>query len=286
MWLRKLPPEAFTDALPKLPDGELFCRRIANHFPHSRKLASIWLRALADVAELGHEPAAVWIAREIVRGQPRVMPARLRLISLWSWYSIQPTTVGHALMEKPWTPQMRLGSAIAAADDWKERISLEINLGAQPIGDMWLRPGNMAGYDFLPLDSVAAIAEEATAMRNCLRRFGTRLAHNWRRLWSVRQNGQRIATLSVGVQRLNPLPAVVELRGPGNAPVSRELWWVAQQWLQTHDLARIETCELDYGAAALDRPTWLRLWRPYWLAKRRIPDWLPIAPSRDALEAL
>jgi hypothetical protein len=36
----------------------------------------------------------------------------------------------------------------------------------------------------------------------------------------------------------------------------------------------------------LDRETWVSLWRPYWLAKRRIPDWLPIAPSREALEAL
>jgi hypothetical protein len=25
------------------------------------------------------------------------------------------------------------------------------------------------------------------------------------------------------------------------------------------------------------RASWLSIWRPYWLAKRRIPDWLPIA---------
>jgi hypothetical protein len=30
----------------------------------------------------------------------------------------------------------------------------------------------------------------------------------------------------------------------------------------------------------------MSLWRPYWLAKRRIPHWLPIAPSREALEML
>jgi hypothetical protein len=42
----------------------------------------------------------------------------------------------------------------------------------------------------------------------------------------------------------------------------------------------------DWGTAPLDRASWVSLWRPYWLAKRRIPGWLPIAPSRDALGML
>jgi hypothetical protein len=53
-----------------------------------------------------------------------------------------------------------------------------------------------------------------------------------------------------------------------------------------HDLSQIDMGELKWDTAPLDRATWLSLWRPYWLTKRRIPDWLPIAPSRDALEAL
>jgi hypothetical protein len=40
------------------------------------------------------------------------------------------------------------------------------------------------------------------------------------------------------------------------------------------------------GIRPLHRPTWPSLSQPYWLAKRRIPEWLPIAPSRDALESL
>jgi hypothetical protein len=42
----------------------------------------------------------------------------------------------------------------------------------------------------------------------------------------------------------------------------------------------------DWGTPPLDRATWTSLWRPDWLAKRCIPGWLPIAPSRNALEAL
>jgi hypothetical protein len=191
MWLRKVPPEALARPIMRLPDGELFRRQVANHLPRSPKLAPTWLQVVADVAELAHEAAAVWIARELVREPRRVNPARLRLISLWSWFSGQPATHGHELIGRPWTPDMRVGTALAAADDWRMIIALHVNLGRQPITDMWLQAGRVAGYDFLPLSSIAAIAEEADAMRNCLQAYGYNLAQSLAALeciagWSAR----------------------------------------------------------------------------------------------------
>jgi hypothetical protein len=61
------------------------------------------------------ESAAVWIAREFVREPRCVNPARLRLVSLWSWFSNRPGTFGHRLIQRPWTPDMRIGAALAAA---------------------------------------------------------------------------------------------------------------------------------------------------------------------------
>jgi hypothetical protein len=286
LWLRKLPPEALARPIPRLPDGELFRRQIANHLPRSPKLAPTWLQTVADVAELAHEPAAVWIARELVREPLRVKPARLRLISLWSWFSVQQATFGNELIGRRWTPDMRIGPALEAADDWRMMIALHVNLGHEPISDMWLQPAQVAGYDFLPLISTAAIAEEAKAMRNCLNTYGYNVAHNRSRLWSVRRSGERIAMLKVACRYRDPLPNIVELEGAGNTDAPRELWWAARQWLHMHDLSQIDMGLRKWGTAPLDRATWLSLWRPYWLAKRRIPEWLPIAPSRGALNTL
>jgi hypothetical protein len=286
LWLRKLPPEALARPIPRLSDGELFRRQIANHLPRSPKLAPTWLQTVADVAELAHEPAAVWIARELVREPLRVKPARLRLISLWSWFSVQQATFGNELIGRRWTPDMRIGPALEAADDWRMMIALHVNLGHEPISDMWLQPAQVAGYDFLPLISTAAIAEEAKAMRNCLNTYGYNVAHNRSRLWSVRRSGERIATLKVACRYRDPLPNIVELEGAGNTDAPRELWWAARQWLHMHDLSQIDMGLRKWGTAPLDRATWLSLWRPYWLAKRRIPEWLPIAPSRGALNTL
>ncbi|WP_456668894.1 hypothetical protein [Bradyrhizobium sp. USDA 3240] len=286
LWLRRLPPEALTRPLAALPDDELFRRQIANHLPQLPKLAPIWLQSVATVAEVAHAQAAVWIARELVRVPPRTDPGRLRLLSLWAWFSRQPTTLGHALIDRTWTPNMQIGSALAAADAWHTMISLHVSLGAQEITDMWLQPGRVEGYDFIPLNSTMGISEEADVMQNCLRTYGANLAHNRSRLWSVQRCGRRIATLKVAVRFDDPLPAIAELRGIRNTAVPREVWWAARQWLHAHDLLRIDMAQRKWGTASLDRPTWRAIWRPYWLAKRRIPEWLPLAPSRRALNAL
>lgn len=286
MWLRKLPPEALSRPIAKLPDGEIFRRQIANHLPRSPKVTPIWLQAVADVADLAHEAGAVWIAREIAREKQGMNLNRLRLVGVWAWFSGQPDTLGCRMIQKPWAPDMRIGSALGAADDWLTNIGLRVNLGREPIADVWLQPARVAGYDFLPLASVSDITEEAAAMRNCLCTYGYRLAHNRSRLWSMRKDGQRVATLSVASGYRDPLPNIVELTAAGNAEAPLEVWWAARQWLHIHDLTQVDTKRRDRGTVPLDRVTWISLWRPYWLAKRRIPEWLPLAPSRAALAAL
>jgi hypothetical protein len=48
----------------------------------------------------------------------------------------------------------------------------------------------------------------------------------------------------------------------------------------------IERVRLDAEQTALDQAAWVALWRPYWLEKRRIPSWLPLAPHRAVLSRL
>jgi hypothetical protein len=283
-WLRKLPPEAPTRPIAKLPDGKAFRRRIANHLP-SRKLAPVWLQAVADMADLAHDAGALWLAREITR-QERPKLDRLRLIGLWAWFSSQPGTFGHGMIETPWTPAMRLAVARGAADDWRTTFTLYLDLGREPVAEPWLKPAHVCGYDFLPLMSAEQIVEEASAMNNCVRTYGDSVAHNQARLWSIRRQGERVATLSIEIGNCDPLPTIGQVKAWANGPATVEVSWAARQWLHMHDLPRLDTKRRQWGTVPFDRATWLALWRPYWLAKRRIPDWLPLMPSRAAVDAL
>jgi hypothetical protein len=285
LWLRRMPPEALARPIGRLPDSKSFQRRIANHLP-SRKAAPIWFRAVADAGELADEAFALWIAKEIVRDRRSMKLKRLRLVGLWAWFSGQFDTFGGSLIRKRWTPDVQFRSVLEAADDWHETISLHAHLGRDPIADLWLRPALVCGYDFQPLASVSEIADEAMAMSNCLRTYGERLALNRSRLWSVRKDGQRVATLDVAFRFQDPLPQVVQLKGAANSKPPFEVWWASRQWLHMHDLSRLDPKQKAWGSAPLDRAAWISLWRPYWLAKRRIPDWLPLAASAEALEKL
>ncbi len=58
----------------------------------------------------------------------------------------------------------------------------------------------------------------------------------------------------------------------------------AQKWLHSHDLP--ETAgRVQVHAATFGDAVWRALWRPFWVEKLRIPDWLPLAPSEKVLGA-
>src|SRR5262249_45105826 len=109
---------------------------------------------------------------------------------------------------------------------------------------------------------------------------------NWARLWSMRKDGRRVATLCVAQRRYDPLLNVFEVRAAGNADAPAEVSWAARQWLHGHDLRHLQVNSPSRHAPPPDRAAWLSLWRPYWLAKRRIPAWLPLRPSWPMLGAL
>jgi len=286
LWLRKLPPETFVQPIRQLPDGALFRRQIANHLPASVKLAPVWLDAVSRVALWGHEGLAVWLARELTRNPKHARKLdHLNAIVLWAWYSAY-LPADASFVERPWHPAMRFETARAVADDWRMRVALHLNIGTAPITDMWLRPAVIGGFEFVPLDTAQAIADEAAAMNNCLCDYGANLAHDGSRLWGIRKDGARVADVSIVKYRGSPLPAVGELLLANNRDAPIELWLIARTWLNGHELQQVDMKRPKWGTVPLDATWWRSFWRPYWLAKGCFPAWLPLRASRRALEAL
>jgi len=283
LWLRRLPVDALTKPLPLLPDSDLLRRRVVNHLPRSPKLAPIWLDAVSLAAQVAHEPFAIWIARALTRDAKEFKLGELRLLGLWAWFSIHPGTTGHRLMPRPWQPGMSLKTAREAAGEWRTRLDLHINLGEAPIADTWLSPGFVDNYEFVPLRCADDMVAEAAAMQNCVETYGDYVAHNCSRLWSVRTDGRRVATLRLGQYAGDPLIMIRELKAERNRKVPVEMWWAARQWLHRHDLPSIDMRRQPWGKAPFDDAAWRSLWKPYWMAKQCIPTWLPLKASRDVL---
>jgi len=285
LWTRSLPPEAFAGPVPRLPLSQDFFRRIAAHVPKTRQAAD-WLAAVAFAAVWGDEAFAVWLAREFVRAPKpkRGRRARFRttLLTLWAWFSRRPGTRASELIDRAWNPAIGVRAALDAAAIWWAAVELFVELGDAPLPDVWMPAAEVDGYEFVPLSRAADVLEEARAMENCLRGFGADLADNYVRLWSVRQGSRRIATLRVDCDRRAPLPRLVELEAVRNQPPPPEVWLAAHRWLLMQDPAKPPP-QPGPRTVPLDGATWRALWKPYWLTKRALPAWLPLAPKRDVL---
>jgi hypothetical protein len=278
MWLRKLPPEAFSGPIPKLPGGELFSRQIGNCLPRKVKQSARWLSSVAEAARWGTEPFAIWMARELNLNRKWNTAHRPRLLALWAWYSVYSESLP-VVMEEKWQASMAYDKAMRAALAWRDTIHTHLALGMREIEDCWLQAGEHDGYEFLPLLSAKAIVEEAGVMKNCLRSFGQPLMNDRIKLWSVRKQGNRVATLSTWRTSRVPIPVIREIKARANAEADYEIWIAASKWLTAQDFAAICARKPKAGDANFDRKCWRESWRPYWLAKQTIPAWLPLCPS-------
>lgn len=290
MWLRTFPAQAFAAPLPILPDNHDFRRRVANHLPASWKLAPRWIEDIGLAFQTADDEIALWFAREAPlknKKKPRYARKRprhyRRRVALWAWYSRHAPD--QTCMPTPWRAELEWKAAVTAAHDWISAETLALYLGDSAIADPWLEDGLIDGYAFIALRTAADIEAEAAAMKHCIRTYGASIAGNDYRLFGVRRQGVRVATLALSADNC-PMPNIVEISGLENSAVSNEVWLAARRWLHAQDAREIDAKRLDYREAKFNAAAWRKLWRPYWLAKRRIPVWLPLAPSDTAFYAL
>jgi hypothetical protein len=280
MWMRGFPPHAFEAALPRLPDGAEVRRRIANHLPRVWRDAPRWIESVALAADVANDDVALWFAREHPK-PPRkrghyAPPDRRRLVAFWAWHTLARTVAG-SLSPHVWNEEMTWAPAQAAAVAWVDALNTHLWLDESGVDDVWGEPGIVDGYEFSPLRTAADLAAESDAMQNCVRSYGAELGENYARLWSIRKDGERVATMHLGVAfPAAPYPHIVELAAHANAAAAPDVWLAARRWLHAQDTPDADPKRFGYAAATGEPKRWTQLWKPYWLAKRRIPAWLPL----------
>jgi hypothetical protein len=281
LWTRKLPPDAFTEPLGRLPSGERFRLRIGNHLPKTKPAR--WLTLVQVAHACGGEALALWIARIATETSDDIAIDALRRVCLWAWVSLRPETFAGSLCQDRWQPSMTRGTAFMLTDRYLTTLDGRLRAGANFVADPWCEPGTHEGYTFTPILTARALAVEAHRMTNCANTYMAAILNNECQLWSVSRGDVTVAMLA-----LNPVaaadgayPVVTEIRGPCNAGVAREVqaavawWWLLQPAPKAGLLDRKTPASSGHGHG-YDQATWQRLWKPYWIANGRIPKWLPL----------
>lgn len=260
LWLRRMPAEALASPLPRLPADPDFSLRIINHIPREASAARQWLTDLSTAFTAAGPAYALWAARHVKPGM--FSEDTQMMLGAWAWFSQNPGHKGHALLRKPWSPDMSARRALDEFATWRRRLRLVDALG-QGLRDCWLKPGPAAGLDFVPLATVEDFLSESQEMENCLDQFGDHLLTSASYVFSLRRAGRRIACLEIGPNPSDPaLPAIVQLRGRRNRRVSPSVWQAAFAWLGGQKLVPRKTraCRLAAAGRAAAR---VELWQPY-----------------------
>jgi len=260
LWLRRLPPEAFATPLPRLPADPDFSLRIINCIPRDPGAARTWLADVAAAFIAAGPSYALWAARHV---KPGMFSEDTQLmLGAWAWFSQNPGLMGHALLRRPWTPDMSARRALDEFATWRRRLRLVDALG-QGLKDTWLQPGSAAGLDFVALATVEDFLTESLEMENCLDQFGDHLLTGASYVFSVRRAGRRVACLEIGPHPNDPAaPAIVQLRGRRNRRVPPAVWQAAFAWLGSQKLAarKARSCRLAAAGRGVAR---IALWQPY-----------------------
>jgi len=258
-WLRRLPPEAFGGPMSGLPDNPEFNRRIVNHVPVEPWKSAGWLDRVLLARELVGEDFALWMAWRS-KALPRLRDAnRLVLLNAWAWFSTRPDTLGADLLNQPFDVSIGLRKAMDEAEIWKRRIELAVTLG-EGIKDTWYGPGSARGYDFVPLSRLEDFVTEGQRMDNCLDQFALQVQMRNIRVFSIRKNGKPVADLEITPHDEDPtMPAIQQLRGPGNRRAASGIWQAAFTWLGMQPARPLPPSRAQSAAS---RAVAQRIWEP------------------------
>jgi hypothetical protein len=287
LWLRRVPTEGFDRPIPRLPGSAAASGQIANHIPRAPKDIGPWLTAVGNAWGTADEAVAVWMAR-IWRRAPRRRRRyheQLRAMCLWAWHS-RHVPDDPCRLRTSWVATMRFDAAKSLTNDWLTNVELYVKVGDKPIADMWLKAGRVGPFEIVPLQTFADVHDEAMVMKHCVRTYGTELTENYCRLWSIRCNGDRVATFEIAQPGESPFLHVAQLKMADDARAPEGVWTIAHMWLRGQEAAHPGVSARPENVPVACAEAWRRMWRRYWLAKRCFPQWLPLTPTYAAIDGL
>ena len=139
------------------------------------------------------------------------------------------TRAGREFVVRPFTPSMSLKTATTLSADWHEAVANNLDGPNSAFPDPWYPAARLGDYEILPIEDGASLYREGTAMHHCVGTYGDRVQCGNLYIYSIRRNGERVATLALG--RHNGRAYVEQIRGPCNTEPPKAIVATVARWL-------------------------------------------------------
>lgn len=269
MWLKRVPPEAFSGKLAGLPDGEKFARQIAGRIPQNPAYASCWLNWVSFAGQAADDEFALWIAGQkppFVRTVP-VNRVPLRPLAVYAWYSRHADGPARQLIDKPWQPSMRFETATWAMQHWLDRVARLFKPQRPRRGPGRYSRRQKAGLRMVALRTRQQLREEGRAMNHCVGDYANAVAAGDCLIFSIRNGDKRLATLEIRCTMRRNVYSIIQLQGPGNTRASEEVWDFTRRWVDRYSVDPAGALGSEDEEFTVKADQWEQLWKPYMAAK-------------------
>ncbi len=265
-WMRRLPPEAFTEVLGTVPGSDSFSRSIVNEIPADADKTAMWLRFVLFAAESCDEDFALWIARQRLYACEEWGRIPLLPLAAFAWFSREERMPARGLIRKPWHCNLSFAAAVEEMRSWVERIVLDYCREDSGRNGSWFKTRKACGYRFAPLLTPEDLQNEGQRMNNCVATYAHKVASGDCLIYSIRRGSERVATLEITSGQ--GAPVIAQLLAAGNTKASEDVWRAASVWLSKQGQYPFATRQA-MARAPIVASRWDAIWRPYCEEKLR-----------------
>jgi hypothetical protein len=195
--------------------------------PETTPAQRIWLTLISYAHRRGDPDFAGWVARHLGEIPGRTLNERGdRLADLLDW--ARACREGSNLITRPFVASMSLRTTQELSGQWHEAVALSQDADHGPFPDPWLPATIQGPFEIVPLTSAIDLHHEGAAMHHCVASYAGRVRAGETYVYSVRRDGNRLATVSLQRHRGQFYPE--QIRGPCNAQAPKSIIKAVTSW--------------------------------------------------------
>jgi hypothetical protein len=232
--LRHVPPGAahlVGSAVLRHPD-------LIQWMPSQTPAAKIWLLSVDFAHNRGGDDFGRWIARHVSEIPGRLHGVGHTVADLADWVRAREG-IGREFVIRSFTSAMGLKAATQASQEWHEAVATNADCRQGPeLPAPWYPAAKRCGFDIVPIATAADLYREGQAMHHCVATYADRVREGACYVFSVRQSGERMATVSLA--RAGARVLIEQVRGPCNRTPTMAIMTAVRQWLRTRPAPAIQ----------------------------------------------
>jgi PcfJ-like protein len=225
-------PWAFKHVKPASARFALSCldlneRLVHAYLPDSAAGQKVWLQSVA-YANRTSRGFGQWVAQHVADiGRPTEQAVYI-ITDVADW--VRASLSGDKFAVRRFEPTMSIETVRTLSHEWHEAVARDRDSSGAPFPRPWYAAGPVGEFEFVPIDNRADLYREGQAMHHCVASYADQVQADQVYIFSVRKDGERLATIALG--RTPEGPGLLQVRGPCNAEVPPRVMAATRKWLR------------------------------------------------------